>query len=129
MQNENNEIEKVKEELREAYNKHLDEIFAAKTFNLSFDEREKLIYEKLKKETNKIVEKHIDKDPEGSSRTPPETYMCPCGTEAPLCRDTRGNPKIFEREIKTKSGPVKIREYGYYCTKDRKIFFPSPKNP
>jgi hypothetical protein len=129
MKKKENDIEKVKEELRKAYNKHLDKIFAPETFNLSFDEREKLIDEAMLEERNDIIEEHIEKDPKGTACAPVETCMCPCGTEAPLCKDKDGSPRIFEREIKTKSGPIKVKEYGYYCSKDRKIFFPSPKNP
>ena len=122
---------KMKEELLEAYKKHLDEIFDPKNFNLSFDEREQLISGKMKKETSCVIEQHIEKDPEGISKNdykPDETCMCPCGTEAVLSRDKDGKPRIFEREIKTKNKPIKIREYGYYCSKCRKVFFPSPQN-
>ena len=128
---ERSDLKKIKRELIESYEKHLDEIFDSKTFNLSFDEREQLISGKMKKETNSVIEQHVEKDPEGISKNdykPDETCMCPCGTEAILRRDKDGKPMIFEREIKTKDGPVKIREYGYYCSKCRKVFFPSPQN-
>ena len=119
------------DDLVDNYRKQLEEIFSKDTFNLSFDEREQLISGKMKKETNNVIEQHIEKDPEGISKNdykPDETYMCPCGTEAVLCRDKDGKPRIFERKIKTKDGPVKIREHGYYCSKCRKVFFPSPHN-
>lgn len=123
-------IKETKEELMETYRKHLDDIFEKGTFNLTFDEREQLISGKFKKETTRVLEKHIEKDPQGVSKNkePEETTLCHCGTEATLCRDENGNLKVSEREIKTKSGPVKIKEYGYYCSKERKVFFPSPKN-
>ena len=128
---ERSDLKKIKRELIESYEKHLDEIFDSKTFNLSFDEREQLISGKMKKETNSVIEQHVEKDPEGISKNdykPDETCMCPCGTEAILRRDKDGKPMIFEREIKTKDGPVKIREHGYYSSKCRKVFFPSPQN-
>ena len=125
------EVKKVVDKLVEEHRDHLYEIFSKDTYNLSFDEREQLISGKMKKETNNVIEQHIEKDPEGISKNdykPDETCMCPCGTEAILRRDKDGKPMIFEREIKTKDGPVKIREHGYYCSKCRKVFFPSPQN-
>ena len=128
MPEEKSNIAETKKELLEAYKKHLDEIFSPETFNLSFDERENLIHGKMKKETTNVMENHVEKDPKGISNEPAETCLCICGTEAMLYRDKNGDPRIFERKIKTKSGQVTIKEYGYYCSKDRKIFFPSPKN-
>jgi len=124
--------EKVKSELLEAYKKHLDEIFDQDTFDLTFDEREKLISKKMKKETCKVLEEHIKKDPQGISghnEAPDESCLCDCNTEALLCRDENGNPKIFKREIKTKSGPVETGKYGYNCPKCRRLFFSTKKNP
>lgn len=118
------------DELIEKHRTHLYEIFADNTFTLTFDEREKMIGGKMKEEICKILEKHIEKDPMGVHKNednPDETCLCPCGTEAVLCRDKNGKPRIFEREIKTKDGLVKIQEYGYYCSKCRKVFF-SPEN-
>lgn len=125
------DAEETINELVDAYREHLREIFAKDTFELSFDEREKLIDGKVQKERNRIIEEHIEKDPEGISKNnnnPDETSLCACKTEGILCRDKEGKVKIFKRTIQTKRGPVKIKEYGYYCTKCRKIFFPSPKD-
>jgi len=122
------DIQKVKGDLMKKYEEHLDEIFANGTYDLTFDQREKLISKKLEKETTEIMERHIEKDPKGVSKEPAETWLCMCQTEAVLCRDPEGNPVIYERHIQTKSGPVLVKEYGYYCTKDRKIFFPSQKD-
>ena len=127
-----NEEKEIIDELTEAHRKHLYEIFTKDTFKLSFDEREKLISGKMDKEVCKILEKHIEEDPQGickkKKKIPDETCLCPCGREAILKTDKKGTPKIFEREIKTASGTIKVEEYGYYCSKCRKIFFPSQKS-
>ncbi|MFH0807767.1 MAG: hypothetical protein V2A57_05060 [Elusimicrobiota bacterium] len=123
-------VEELKEELVKDYREHLDKIFASKTFDLTFDEREKLIDATLDKGRCKILEEHIEKDPDGVSKNnyqPDETCLCHCGTCAPLCRGKKGEPKVFEREIITKRGIVNTTEYGYYCQKCRKVFFPSPE--
>ena len=127
----NDETEKQIDELMEKHREHLYEIFSKDTFNLTFDEREKLISEKMKDETCNVLEEHIKEDPKGISghnHTPDESCLCVCNTEALLCRDEQGNIKIFKREIKTKSGPVIVGEHGYYCTKCRKLFFSTKKN-
>jgi uncharacterized protein YqkB len=123
-------IQKIKKELMNEYAAHLDEIFAKDTFEMTFDEREKLISGKFAEESTKVIEKHLEKDPQGvcDDNIPSETCLCPCGTIAILCKTEEGLPKIFEREMQTKNGPLKIKEYGYYCPKDRKIFFPSQEN-
>ncbi|MBI4689007.1 MAG: hypothetical protein HY754_01845 [Nitrospirae bacterium] len=100
------------------------------TFDLSFDEREKLIDGKVDKGRCKILQKHIEEDPEGISVNnyhPEETSLCLCGACTTLCRDEKGDIKIFSRQIKSKRGVVDVKEYGYYCSKCRKVFFPSPK--
>jgi len=122
------DIQKTKDDLMEAYKKHLDEIFSDENFKLTFDQRERLIDEKLKKETTEIIEKHIEKDPKGVSHSPAETCLCPCGTEAVLCKDSEGDPIVYERQLKTKNGPVTVKEYGYYCSTDRKFFFLTEKH-
>lgn len=123
------EVKKTIEELAEKYKEKLYEIFAKDTFDLTFDEREKLIDTKIDTCRGDIIETHIDNDRKKNFRNdnPLETYLCNCGRESVLCKDTKGNPKIFERTIQTKRGPVKIKEYGYYCSKCRRSFFPSKK--
>lgn len=124
------EVKKAVDKLIEAKREELYEIFAEETFNLTFDQREKLIDSKLDKQRCEVLEKHIEEDPDGIARSnnkPQEVSKCICGGCATLCRDEKGNPKIFERDIKTKRGPVTVKEYGYYCSKCRKIFFPSEK--
>lgn len=123
-------IEEVKEGLLLDYKEHLDKIFAPETFDLTFDEREKLIDRVLDKERCKTLEEHIEKDPDGVTKNnyhPDETCLCYCGVCATLSRDDKGNPKIYNREIKTKRGIITTKEHGYYCSKCRKVFFPSPK--
>ena len=124
------ETEQKIEELVEQHREHLREIFSEDTFNLTFDEREKLISGKMKKETCKVLEKHIKDDPKGiceQNHKPDESCLCDCNTEALLCRDEDGNIKIFEREIKTKDGPVMTKEFGYDCPKCRSLFFSTKK--
>ncbi len=84
-------VKNVKADLMKAYEKYLDEIFANGTYELTFDQREKLISKKFKKETTQIMEQHIEKDPKGISKEPAETCLCKCGVEAVLCRDPEGN--------------------------------------
>lgn len=130
IRNEVRNMAEVKAELLKSYEYHLDEIFAAETFNLTFDEREHLIDRKLKSEGCKVIERHIKEDPDGSAKNkdhPEETSLCSCGTEAILSRDKEGHPRLFKRKIQTKNGLVTTEEYGYYCSKERKIFFPSQK--
>lgn len=121
------EVDKTINDMVEKYRDKLKEIFAKDTFNLTFDEREKLIDGKIDKARCEILEKHLEKDPGNKCKpnySPDETEICLCGNPATLCRDDNGNRKIFEREIKTKNGLVKVTEYGYFCSKCRKVFFP-----
>lgn len=122
------EVEQTINELVKEYRHELEEIFAKDTFNLTFDERENLIDRKIDKGRCQILEKHIEEDPDGISKNdnkPDEVSSCICGSCATLCRDEKGDIKIFEREIKTKRGVIKVTEHGYFCSKCRKIFFPS----
>jgi hypothetical protein len=124
------DVEHLKQELLEKYKKHLDKLFAPETFNLTFDEREKLIDSLLDKGRCEVLEEHIEKDPDGIAKNdyhPDETQLCRCGSCAILCKDKEGKVRIFEREIKTKRGIVTVKEHGYYCSKCRKVFFPSPQ--
>jgi len=124
------DVEKLKEELLNDYKEHLDKLFAAETFDLTFDEREKLIDKAVNKNRCKILTEHLEKDPDGVSKNnyhPDESSLCQCGACAPLHRDKNGEPKVFKREIKTKGGSITVQEYGYYCSQCRRIFFPSPK--
>lgn len=123
-------IEKTKEDLLERYEKDLGEIFKHKNTGLTFDELEKLVDEKMDTARSDILQMLVEREQERKSAEgiePEETCICVCGTEVRLCRDKGGNPKIFERTVQTKRGPVKIKESGYYCSKCRKIFFPSEK--
>lgn len=124
------DVEQRIEELVGEYRKELREIFSEDTFDLTFDEREKLIDGKMDRGRCKVLQKHIEDDPDGISMNnynPEETGLCRCGTCATLCRDEKGNTKIFSRQIKTKRGVVDVKEYGYYCSGCRKVFFPSSK--
>jgi len=124
------DIEKTKKELVEKYKKYVDEIFDSSTFNSTFDEIEKSVDSKFEKNRNDVIESRIEYDPAGISANdynPDETCACICGACATLCRDDEGNVKTIERDIKTKRGIVKTREYGYYCSHCRKVFFPSAK--
>lgn len=124
------EVDRAIDKMVKEYRQELREIFAKDTFDLTFDEREKLIDSKIDKARCEILEKHIEKDPDGISKNnnnPDEVSSCICGSCATLCRDEKGNIKIYEREIKTKRGPITVQEHGYYCSKCRKIFFPSKK--
>jgi len=124
------ERDETVEKLVDEYREELKELFFKDTFELTFNEREKLIDSKLDKGRCKILEQHIEKDPDGISKNnnhPDETSLCHCGACSPLCRDEKGNPKMFDREIKTKRGIVITKEHGYYCSKCRKVFFPSPQ--
>jgi hypothetical protein len=122
------DIEKRKKELLEAYKKKLDKIFDSGTYDLTFDQREKLIDAEFDGDRCKVLEEHIESDPESvGNKKPDETSVCVCGRCATLCRDEEGDPKIVEREIKTKRGVVKIKKWGYYCSHCRKVFFPSGK--
>ncbi|MCK4423037.1 MAG: hypothetical protein KAV18_03095 [Candidatus Omnitrophica bacterium] len=123
------EVKKAIDELFEKQKQDLYEIFAEETFDLTFDEREKLIDSKIDKARCEILEKHIAQDPDGVFKNkgiPDELAECLCGNSAILSRDERtGDIKIYEREIKTKRGAIKVKEHGYFCCKCRKIFFPS----
>ncbi len=124
------DIESKKKELVEKYKKYIDEIFDSSTFNSTFDEIEKFVDSKFEKNRNEVIEKRIEHDPDGISTNdynPHETCACICGACATLCRNDDGTVKIMERDIKTKRGIVKTREYGYYCSHCRKVFFPSAK--
>jgi hypothetical protein len=125
------EVEKQIDALMEKHRENLYEVFDQDTFGLTFDEREKLISGKMKHEICEILEKHIKEDPQGicGNSEPDESCLCDCGTEALLCRDEHGNIKIHKRVLKTKSGPVTEEEYGYYCSKCRRLFFSTKKNP
>ena len=121
---------KNKAEYLERCSKHYDEVFSKNTFNMTFDEREKLIFGKFKEESRQVLEEHIAEDPQSAKTDtePSASILCHCGTEADLVKDESGNPKIFNRDIMTKNGSITIEEHGYYCSKDRKIFFPSAEN-
>lgn len=122
------EVKKAIDELIEKQREDLYKIFAKDTFNLTFDEREKLIDSKIDIHRCEILQRHIEKDPDGISKnnyTPDETVLCACGTCATLSRDENGDIKAYERKIKTKHGVVQVTEYGYSCPKCRKVFFPS----
>jgi DNA replication initiation complex subunit (GINS family) len=122
------DIEKTKKEMLEVYKRKLDKIFDNSTYDLTFDEREKLIDSELDEDRCKVLEEHIESDPASIiNKEPDDTCVCPCGRCATLYRDDQGNPKILERTIKTKRGTVNIKEYGYYCSHCRKVFFPSEK--
>ncbi|MCX6005327.1 MAG: hypothetical protein NT082_06615 [Chloroflexi bacterium] len=121
------EVKKAIDEIVEAEREDLYELFSKEKFDLTFDQREKLIDTKLKEKACKILEKHIEFDPDGVSKEPDETTVCHCGACAKLCRDNDGHIKIFSREIKTKQGIVEVEEHGYYCHCCRKVFFPSPQ--
>lgn len=108
------------------YREHLYEIFSKDpTFNLTFDEIEQLVDEKMETDRSDVIAKYIEKglDETSSNKNPDGTCLCVCGTSTILCRNKEGKPKVFERTIQTKRGHVKIKEYGYYCSKCRKIFF------
>jgi hypothetical protein len=123
------EVEQKIDKMVDKYREELKELFAEETFDLTFDQREKLIDSKIDKARCEILEKHIEQDPDGIFKNkgiPDELAQCLCGNSAILCRDERtGDRKIYDREIKTKHGIVKTKEYGYHCCKCRKIFFPS----
>lgn len=121
------EIKKAIDEMVEAEREDLYELFSKEKFELTFDQREKLIDTKLKKKACQMLEKHIELDPDGVSSEPDETTVCHCGACAKLCRDARGAIRTFTREIKTKQGMVEVSEHGYYCPACRKVFFPSPQ--
>jgi len=124
------DVEQAKEELVEKFKVRVDRLFAPETFDLTFDEREKLMDTMLDKGRCEVLEEHIEKDPNGISKNdynPDETQLCHCGRCAQICKDENGTVKTFEREIKTKRGIVKTKEHGYYCSHCRKVFFPSPK--
>lgn len=121
-------IEETKKGLIEKYEGDLDEILKASDRPLTFDEIEKLVDEKMDTARNEVIQKIIEKKQEKETcknGEPEETSVCVCGTEVTLCRDKKGNPKLFERELQTKRGSIKQKEFGYYCPKCRKVFFPS----
>ena len=120
--------EETKQGLVEEYEKDIDEIFKASDKPLTFDEIEKLVDEKMDTARNEVIQKIIEKKQEKETRKngePEETSICICGTEVTLCRDKKGNPETFKRELHTKRGHIKQKEFGYYCPKCRKVFFPS----
>lgn len=122
------DVEETIERLVEEYKEQLRELFKHRKTPLTFDELEKLVDEKLDTNRNEVIEKIVENEQEKNIRSngePEETSVCVCGTEVTICRDKKGNPKIFERKLQTKRGHVKLKEYGYYCPKCRKIFFPS----
>ncbi len=125
----NTEVKKAIDELFEKQKQDLYEIFAEETFDLTFDEREKLVDSKIDKARCEILEAHIAQDPDGMLKNkglPDELTQCLCGNSAILSRDERtGDIKTYEREIRTKRGTIKVKEHGYFCCKCRKIFFPS----
>lgn len=121
-------LEKTKKNLVEDYEKDLDEIFKSNDRPLTFDEIEKLVDEKMDTARNEVIQKVIEIEQEKKTQEngdPEETSICICGTEVLICTDKKGNPEIYERKLQTKKGYVKMKEYGYYCPKCRKIFFPS----
>jgi len=120
-------VKKAIDEIIEADREELYEFFSEEKFDLTFDQREKLINTKLKEKACKVLEKHLHFDPDGVSNDPNETTLCHCGACAKVCRDANGSIKTFTRKIKTKQGIVDINEHGYYCSKCRKVFFPSPQ--
>jgi len=120
-------IKKAIDEMVEAEREELYKLFSKDTFDLTFDQREKLIGTEFKKKACQALEKHIELDPDGVSTEPDETTVCHCGACAKLCRGSEGIIKTFTREIKTKQGIVKVCEHGYYCPHCRKVFFPSPQ--
>lgn len=124
-----NDIEQTKKALLEKYSQQLDELFASETFNLSFDERERLITGKLDESALVILEEHLQRDPESTEQntSPAPSALCYCGAESNLILDENGCPKKHRREIKAKTGPVMVEEYGYLCSCCRRIFFPCPK--
>jgi len=128
---EREKIERIKKELVEEYEKHLEEIFKSKKDSpLTFDEIENLVDGEMDTARSDIIRKVMENELEEKIHKgikPEETSICICGTEVTICRDKQGKVKIFERPIQTKRGPVKLKEYGYYCPKCRKIFFPSEK--
>jgi hypothetical protein len=122
--------DETKQGLVKEYEKDLDEIFKASDRPLTFDEIEKLVDEKMDTARNEVIQKIIEKKQEKETRKngePEETSICICGTEVTLCRDKKGNVKIFERKLHTKRGHIKQKESGYYCPKCRRFFFPSEK--
>lgn len=110
--------------------KYFDETFTKDTFQLTFSEREKLIFGQFKEEARQVLEAHIAHDPQSAMADPmpAESILCHCGTEANLIKDEYGHPKIFERSVATENGAIQIQEYGYYCSTERKTFFPSAEN-
>lgn len=122
-----NSIKEKKEKLLKDYEKKLDKLFSADTDDFTFDQLENMLDDQLKDSFTNTLEERIDKEPFSSSDIPDETCVCSCGTESLLCRDNNGNPKVFEREIKTKNGAITVKEFGYYCEKDRKFFSPKKK--
>ena len=120
--------EGIKKKLLEEYEEELEEIFKSKDRPLTFDEIEKLVDEKMDRARNEIIQKVVENEWRKKIRKngePEETSICVCGTEVTLCRDKKGNAKIFERELHTKRGHIKQKEFGYYCPECRKIFFPA----
>lgn len=127
------DVEGIKKGLEEEYEKDLaEEVFKSKDRPLTFDEIEDLIDKKMDRSRNKIIQEVIEKGQSKKMKAnggPEETSVCVCGTEVTLCRDDKGNPKVYEKQIQTKRGYVKLKEYGYYCSKCRKVFFPSKERP
>lgn len=125
----NSEVDQRIDKMVDKYREELKEIFAEETFDLTFDQREKLVDSKIDKARCEILEAHIAQDPDGLLKNkglPDELTQCLCGNSAILSRDERtGDIKIYEREIKTKRGTIKVKEHGYFCCRCRKIFFPS----
>jgi len=122
------DIEATKKILMEKYSKHLDQFFAAETFEMSFDERENMIYGGMEEDMLAILERHLEDGPHGiSGETPLKSISCSCGETATLVADDQGQPKIRDRKIMTRNGPVTVQEYQYYCASERKLFFPLPE--
>jgi len=120
------DIEETKKKLLEKHAKRLDEFFAKETFEMTFDAREKMIYGGMEKDMCDILDWHLQEDPHSivEGQCPEETIVCSCGRTATLIRDDKGNPRVHEKKIMTRTGPVTVREYGYYCASERKLFSP-----
>ncbi len=129
MKKEKTDREETINELVDEYREQLRNIFNETKSKRTFDEIEKLVDEKIDAERSNIISKCIEEEIEKFSKNkdPEQTCLCVCNTEAILCKDKEEKLKIFERTLQTKRGPVKMKEYGYYCSKCRKIFFPSKK--
>ena len=62
------EVDQTIDEMVKEYRQQLEEIFAKETFDLTFDEREKLIDGKFDKRRRTILKKLIEKDSDGRNK-------------------------------------------------------------